>query len=206
MATDAGITRKQEQSAASRARLIAAASELFAERGYNNTSMQAIGEAAGISRGSISWHFGSKEGLLWAVVEESFGRWEGGTLVADVGDATGLEAIRRGIASHQRFITGQDAAQRLFFVLLFEALGTRGDLQPRFAALYEALRDRTEEWVAGGLARGEIRTDLAPRLIVTTLIAALGGLAYQELVDPGRIDLDGAYATLSATFVRGLAP
>ena len=73
---EVATSRKREQSQQSRERLIDAATRLFAERGYRDASVQAIGEEAGISRGSIFWHFGSKEGLLWAVVQRAFTRWE----------------------------------------------------------------------------------------------------------------------------------
>src|SRR5215210_270701 len=96
---------KQAQSARSRRALVDAATTLFAERGYRDTSVQAIGERAGVSRGSIFWHFGSKEGLLWAVVKRSFEDWESDVLVPDVGEATGIEAVGRALAAHRRFLT-----------------------------------------------------------------------------------------------------
>ena len=99
---EAATSRKREQSELSRERLIEAATRLFAERGYRDASVQAIGEAAGISRGSIFWHFGSKEGLLWAVVQRAFTRWEAETLVPEVGDARGEEAIGRALRAHRR--------------------------------------------------------------------------------------------------------
>src|SRR4051812_28889430 len=107
-------TAKQEQAARSRRALIEAATALFAERGYDGTSVQAIGERAGVSRGSIFWHFGSKEGLLWAVAERAFEEWEAEVLVPDVGDATGVEAVRRALAAHRRFLTERGEALRLF--------------------------------------------------------------------------------------------
>src|SRR2546423_1737224 len=112
---------KQEQSARSRKALVEAATTLFAERGYGETSVQAIGERAGVSRGSIFWHFGSKEGLLWAVVERAFEAWETEVLVPDVGEATGIQAMRRALAAHRRFLTERAEALRLFYVLVFEA-------------------------------------------------------------------------------------
>src|SRR5881397_1673880 len=116
-------TKKDEQSTRSRERLVQAATRLFAERGYRDTSVQAIGEAAGISRGSIFWHFGSKEGLLWAVVQRAFTRWEAETLVPEVGEARGEEAIARALRAHRRFLTDEGSTLRLLFVLMFEALG-----------------------------------------------------------------------------------
>src|SRR3712207_643711 len=144
------VSRKERQAHDSRRRLVDAATTLFADRGYRDTSLQAIGDASGVSRGSIFWHFGSKEGLLWAVVEQAFARWETETLGPDVGDAVGLEAVRRGLASHRRFLTGEADALRLFFVLFFEALVPRPELLPRFVALHAHLRELAASWLRAG--------------------------------------------------------
>ncbi|MFI6349310.1 TetR/AcrR family transcriptional regulator [Streptomyces sp. NPDC050560] len=45
-------------------RLLAAATRLFAERGYDRTSVQEIVEAAGVTKGALYHYFGSKEDLL----------------------------------------------------------------------------------------------------------------------------------------------
>ncbi|MFP5299481.1 MAG: TetR/AcrR family transcriptional regulator, partial [Actinomycetota bacterium] len=52
-----------------RAELTRAAARLFSERGYHGTSMQHLGDAMGIQRGSLYAHIGSKEELLYDVVE-----------------------------------------------------------------------------------------------------------------------------------------
>ena len=198
-------TAKQEQAARSRRALIEAATALFAERGYDGTSVRAIGARAGVSRGSIFWHFGSKEGLLWAVVERAFEQWETEVLVPDVGDATGIEAVRRALAAHRRFLTERGGALRLFYILIFEALGPRPDLAREFAGLHERLRDMTVPWIERAIESGEMRADLDARATVIFISGALGGIAYQWLLDPGGFDLDRAYADLERTLVRGLA-
>lgn len=53
----------------SRQRLLDAAEELFLEKGFDPTTVVEIGKRAGISHGSIPWHFGNKSGLLFAVVK-----------------------------------------------------------------------------------------------------------------------------------------
>src|SRR4051812_24229166 len=195
-------TRKELQALESRRRLIGAASRLFAERGYRDASVQAIGEAAGVSRGSIFWHFGSKEGLLLAVVEQAFARWETETLVPNVGDAVGLEAIRRGLDAHRAFVESEgDGAQRLFFVLFFEALGPRPELLGRFVELHAHLRELAADWLRAG---PDVRDDIDPEGAATMLVGALGGVAYQRLAHPG-LDLDVTYRAMRETFVRGLA-
>ncbi|WP_026432511.1 TetR/AcrR family transcriptional regulator [Paracidovorax oryzae] len=55
---------------ATRARLLAAARGAFAARGYAQTSMDDFTGEAGLTRGALYHHFGSKEGLLAAVIEQ----------------------------------------------------------------------------------------------------------------------------------------
>lgn len=54
-------------SAAVPQRLLAAATRLFAERGYERTSVQEIVEAAGVTKGALYHYFGSKDDLLHEV-------------------------------------------------------------------------------------------------------------------------------------------
>jgi TetR/AcrR family acrAB operon transcriptional repressor len=86
--------RKQEISEETQRRLIVAATDLAAEGGSAAMSIQAVATRSGISRGSVSWHFGSKDGLLQAVVKESF-RWGMDFLRARLEAAaeTGVEAL-----------------------------------------------------------------------------------------------------------------
>ncbi|WP_107058570.1 TetR/AcrR family transcriptional regulator [Streptomyces rimosus] len=48
-------------------RLLATATRLFAERGYDRTSVQEIVEAAGVTKGALYHYFGSKDDLLHEV-------------------------------------------------------------------------------------------------------------------------------------------
>lgn len=181
--------------------MLGAATQLFAERGYRDASVQSIGERAGVSRGSIFWHFGSKEGLLWAVVERAFADWQRDVLVPDVGDARGIEAVRRALGAHRRFLGERGGELRLFYVLMSEALGPRPALAAEFARLHERLREDTVGWLrdAPGL-----RSDVDPEAVVVMVTAALGGIAYQRLLDPDGFDLDRVYADLDSVLERGL--
>ena len=202
---EAAASRKRVQSERSRERLIDAATRLFAERGYRDASVQAIGEAAGISRGSIFWHFGSKEGLLWAVVQRAFTRWEAEILVPEVAGARGEEAIARALRAHRRFLTEEGSTLRLLFVLMFEALGPRPELAGEFARLHRDLRALATPWLVQAAAEGEFRADVDPRTIVTLIVGTLGGIVYQYLLDPDGLDVDRCYDDLERVLGRGLA-
>ena len=63
------MATQEERKGETRARLLAAAAAVFAERGVEAASVDAIAEAAGRTSGAIYGHFGSKEGLLLELLE-----------------------------------------------------------------------------------------------------------------------------------------
>src|SRR3989442_13591984 len=63
-------TRKAEQSEATRAALVQAASELFGARGYDNTATEEIVQHARVTRGALYHHFRDKADVFRAVYEE----------------------------------------------------------------------------------------------------------------------------------------
>ena len=65
---DAG-TKRERAAQRSRKAILDAAEKLFAEKGYESTSLKEVGEAAGLSRGTPAYFFGSKEGLYRAVLD-----------------------------------------------------------------------------------------------------------------------------------------
>src|SRR5436305_7975243 len=66
-----GARTQEERKADTRARLINAAAELFARKGFHAVSAEAVADAADRTTGALYSHFGGKDGLLLALVE----RW-----------------------------------------------------------------------------------------------------------------------------------
>jgi AcrR family transcriptional regulator len=64
------LNLKVEKGQATRRELLAAATQLFAAQGYDDTSIDNVLEAAGVSRGALYHHFAGKEALFEAVLEE----------------------------------------------------------------------------------------------------------------------------------------
>jgi AcrR family transcriptional regulator len=69
LATNSERIRNPERS---RAAILDAAERLFAEQGYDATSLNQVGTAAGVSRGTPGYFFGSKAELYQAVLDRSF--------------------------------------------------------------------------------------------------------------------------------------
>ena len=67
--------RKRADGELSRERIIQAATEIAAERGYEGTSIGAVSTKCGLPASSIYWHFKDKDDLIAAVIERSFASW-----------------------------------------------------------------------------------------------------------------------------------
>ncbi len=76
---------QQERKAETRARLLAAAAELFADQGIDAVSVDAVAEAAGRTSGAVYAHFGSKQGLLLALLDS----WKDSVLARAAGRGGG---------------------------------------------------------------------------------------------------------------------
>lgn len=181
------MVRKAEQSERTRAALIDAAIRLFGERGYRATPLKAIGEAAGISHGVIPFHFGSKEGLLLAVVERCFAVFTESVL-APLGDGQhdyGMEDLHALMRSQTRFGAEHPEAIRLFMVLMFEALGPSPELAEHFRAFHARVHELGCAWLAQGIARGTVRADLDPDAVVDAILSFFtGARAHSLLLGP----------------------
>ena len=64
-----------ERTAETRAKIIAAVVDAIAERGFQRATALVIASRAGVTWGAVQHHFGGKDGLLLAVLEDSFNRF-----------------------------------------------------------------------------------------------------------------------------------
>jgi AcrR family transcriptional regulator len=108
----------------SRSALLDVAEQQFSAHGFDGVSLQEIGAAAGLSRGTPSYFFGSKEGLYGAVLERVFAGRDAATrgafaplvawAVAPAPDGAGLRrALGRAVADYLAFLLARPAFVRL---------------------------------------------------------------------------------------------
>jgi AcrR family transcriptional regulator len=107
--------RNVERGVATRERVLAIATRLFAERGYENTSIDAVLTAAGISKGSLYHHFKGKDALFEAALEAlelDAGRR---TVAAASTDTDPVAALRAGCQEWVR-MAGDPVVQRILLI------------------------------------------------------------------------------------------
>jgi AcrR family transcriptional regulator len=99
----ASITPRDRAKADRRSALLAAAADLFAERGYARVSLEELGAAAGVSGPAVYRHFASKQAVLAALLlDASHGLVDGGNAVISTAadDSSALKAL---VAFHVEF-------------------------------------------------------------------------------------------------------
>jgi len=196
-------TRRALQASETRARLIESASRLFAARGYAATSVAAIGEEAGMSRGLVNFHFQTKEKLLHAVIEQLVSELEQRMFPADAVVERPFDALIVLIDAHRTFVAERPQRARLLFRLQAEELDPGLGLDA-FARLHERWLERTRPWWDAALAAGEIDAALDHNAVATVAIGALRGVALEALLAPDAVDVDAAYAQVRLMLERSL--
>ena len=97
------MAQRAIDAAATRERILAAAGQLFRERGVAATTLGAVAERADVSKGTIVNHFGGADGLLGAVMDEVVGLIRMPDEGALEGLATDEARIRRFVAEMLAF-------------------------------------------------------------------------------------------------------
>jgi AcrR family transcriptional regulator len=151
----------------SREAILDAAETLFAERGYEATSLQEIGRRAGVSRGTPGYFFGSKDGLYEAVLARAF--------AAELDLVAGAQARAVGVGGPEAELAAALGAFLDFlaanpaFVRLVEREALAGGARLRATPAHAAALDAGLAVVADILARGPFRPVDPAQLLLDVL-------------------------------------
>ncbi len=176
-----------ERTAISDKAMIDAAIELILEHGTDKTTLQAIGEKAGYSRGLATYRFGSKAGLFDEVCKSISRRWLG-YLKEGVGDKVGIDAMCAALDSFFRFVSDSQRDARVLQILYCGAASPRSEYRQTSANIHQRQQDDVANWVRAGIKAGEIRKDVDPKSIAAQYIAYISGMTYLWLINPKSID------------------
>ncbi|MEU6392050.1 TetR/AcrR family transcriptional regulator [Streptomyces sp. NPDC046939] len=165
-----------------RAEILRAALEVIAERGYRGASLAAVAERVGLTQQGLLHHFPTKEALLVAVLADR-DRWDAVPnsrwRLDLLGSLVEYNAMRPGIVQTFSALLGESVTEghpaRRFFTRRY------GDVR---ASMAEVLRAEYGERLPSGLT---------PERAAPLLVAVMDGLQYQWLLDPGAVDMAGAF-------------
>jgi AcrR family transcriptional regulator len=192
-----------ERRAQSDRSLLLAAAELIAEEGFNAATFEKVGARAGYSRGLASQRFGSKDGLIEALIDYLHDRSEELALAEGQGNVTGLEAILASVDIYMRNFELEQAI-RSYFVAMAGSVATLSPLRSAFAASHQKAKGRFEFHIREGQAEGSISKELDAEAAALMIGSLILGVSTQWLIDPST-DLERIRKTSLDTLRRSLA-
>jgi AcrR family transcriptional regulator len=193
---------RSERRARTRAALLEAAVRVYARRGFDGATIDAIAEEAGFTKGAVYDHFGSKENLLFALLDEH--------LAAQIAEQVALfdpekESAERPRIGADRWMAELDDNPDLFrlFVEAWVRAQRDPELMPRVTAGINAWRGTLSGFGRERVSEQAVDADEDVLEQLSTVMLALGiGLGMMRLADPESISprlLGAAYVTLIRT-------
>jgi AcrR family transcriptional regulator len=176
--------RKRADGELSRERILDAATEIAAERGYEGASIALVSAKCGLPASSIYWHFKNKDDLIAAVIERSFGDWLRAWQVPAEGSPRDRLAgmamqIAKALLDSPDFI-------RLGLMLALE----RRPVEPRARAVFLESRAQTCDQLTETMRGFEPDlTEAQVLLLVTYAMAGADGLFIAKEIGGDAVDL-----------------
>ena len=185
-------TKKQQQGEQSREQILDATEMLMGTRGYAATSISDIRKACGLPASSIYWHFGSKDGVLAAVMERGAQRYFA-AIPAEVAVERQLDAVVNQQSQHPDFL-------RLFLLLSLE----RSD-DPAVAEVVRRVRDTAISRFRDAIAQllpADVEEQTAQRVLAelaAMAVALSDGIFLAVHLEPDTTNVDLMYRRLYQT-------
>ncbi len=179
--------------------MVDAAIDLIGEGGLRSMTFVAIGDRAGYSRGLVTARFGSKQGLVDAVIHRVWNRLRELRALPDTHDGSGLESMRTLVEALADHAKNEPGELRALYVMMFAAIAEDDEaLADRMRVFHVAMRESITIAFEHGVADGSVRAGVDPAAESLKVTATIRGLAYQWLLEPDRVDLVDALLELSS--------
>ncbi len=191
-----------ERRAQSDQSLLLAAAELIAEEGFQAATFEKVGARAGYSRGLASQRFGSKEGLIEALIDHLHERSDELAAGLHLENLPGLDAILASVDVYLRNFEAEQAV-RSYFVAMAGSVATLSRSRTAFAASHQRAKERFQALIEKGQKDGTVALDLVAETSALMVGSLLLGISTQCLIDP-TTDLPSVREAALTTLRRSL--
>jgi AcrR family transcriptional regulator len=144
-----------EEVGAFRAKAVAAATRLFAERGYRGVTLRSLAKELGVSPMTPYRYFENKEELFSMVRTEAFRRFADAQRDAVAGITAPEDALRMLGRAYVSFAIDEPDAYHIMFELLQAPAGTYPELEAEQARSFSYLHEAVQASVDAGLLEGD---------------------------------------------------
>jgi len=170
----------------SREKIIQAATEAFAQKGFHGATMADIAKAANLTVPGLLHHFPSKIHVLMEVLKER-DRIDSERMQASL-QKNENEFLEAGIklVEHNQTVPG---LVQLFNLLVAESIALDHPAHEFFIKRYQRGREQWIEAIARAQQAGEVREDISPETLAILIFAMMDGLQIQWLLEPEKINM-----------------
>lgn len=183
---------RRAQGAATRERILDAAVELIAERGFAATSIDALCQRAAVVRTAIYWHFGAKEGLVVPVIERVASSWIDEIQGAVFREGDPIARLDRFVDGLRRLVLERPHLVRLLLAVALE----RSDQDPATREALRSIFERARTAIVSGIDASLGQPWPESGLIARTALAFVSHAIAQQLVDPRPAETEKLFAEL----------
>jgi AcrR family transcriptional regulator len=170
---------KTRRGAVTRARLVDAATTVFAECGYNAARISDMVRLAGISQGNFYRHFQSKDDILLAVLEGPLDELKRATSHQRSDDVVLAELVGANRAYFSTY-----ARHRHVIRVMREAAATNRDFGQLWLQIRRGFVERTVRWLQRLQAAGRLEDGANLELLAEALGSVVEHLAYVQIALP----------------------
>ena len=182
------LNKQQQRNKRSTTALLEAAADLISEGGFEAATFEAIGERSGYSRGLVTARFGSRDGMIEALIDRFVTGWSRKNVLPRTKGQSGLQRILVLIDAIRAQAAKDPRGLQVLYAIMFEAIGADEPLRDRFTTFHEGFRSDVARSVAAGQNDGSIRVEVDADLEGALLVAGLRGIAYQWMLDRDRFN------------------
>lgn len=172
-----------ERTELSESLMLDACINLIVEQGTEKTTLKAVGEFAGYSRGLAGARFKSKSGLFSFVIKRVAEYWRDEMEKLTVGKI-GYSAICAAIDAHYRFCQKTPKSFKAFYILWFESIGLESEIREVVVAIHRRRLADVSAWIKQGVEAGELADDIDAEAVARHFLTSMFGIVYQWLIDP----------------------
>jgi AcrR family transcriptional regulator len=201
-----GRPRKGEERSQSRITEITdAAARLFVSQGYEQTSLQDIGAAIGMLKGSLYYYIDSREELLFWVLRRNHARLHEHTVMAvDYAAVPPAQAVATFVERHVGYVL-DNAGMSALYAQRFASLEDQTSMREEILALRRGYEGVLIDLVTRAQAGACTGTHLDPTLTARSLLA-MSNAAHAWFRPGGRLAREDIIAHHAALAVRAVAP
>jgi TetR/AcrR family acrAB operon transcriptional repressor len=200
------MRKTREEAKITRQKLLEAALAVFSRNGYDATRLEDIAAEAGVTRGAIYHHFGSKPELYTTLTGEM---WERVMPVLEQAMTEGgspVDILRRSFIRKMSFVEEDDAFRAINELIMFKT-AVIPELEDGMRMKRDGVRQAVNiiaGHVTEGIEQGLIRPSVNARDMALAYYALQDGLMALWLIDPALFSLKEQAAAVVDMFLKGI--